>query len=414
MMTVNKVVMILICVMFFHAPMAFSMNEVPGAASLIAPVDTEESRPVFKWSEENNATWYQLFLRDRSTGEEFVQWYEIEDHLSQYPQVACIDNLCTAILDSDLADSTYDWWVLSWNNTGSQWSGPKTFKVQTNDALPSKVTLLSPSGVTGSIPVLKWHKDYHATWYKLYLTDAGGSYKFVQWYEMGSNDFRYPEVGCSGSECTITPETSLDPGVYTWWIKGWNENGSAPWSKAMSFTVTSDDSNLKEFESTQELSAFLKHAMENSTTGNKYQWMLETVEAMTDNMGATYSKTNVQVGGVDELDTVKFDGQYLFVAPVQNGYPSPEKFNGIKIFELSPLETLEKGRISLEDHEKNVDGFYLVPGTEENASDLLITLGGKASQMLHGISSMYGRAVPVVCINNGTPRRRLPPGQIVL
>ena len=70
--------------------------------------------------------------------------------------------------------------------------------------------------------------------------------------------------------------------------------------------------SLQRFSSTSELAAFLK----NSTQIQRYYVMEAVPNTKTDATlaGRDYSGTNVQVAGVDEADSVKTDGTYLYIS----------------------------------------------------------------------------------------------------
>lgn len=80
---------------------------------------------------------------------------------------------------------------------------------------------------------------------------------------------------------------------------------------------------LKNFSSYGQLLAFLKDRMEKNY-GRCYPELLKTYDAMDSREGSAYkleySKTNIQVEGVDEPDIVKTDGKYLYVISKDNVY----------------------------------------------------------------------------------------------
>lgn len=97
---------------------------------------------------------------------------------------------------------------------------------------PGMATLVSPSGSTSSTqPAYTWNSVANATWYLLWINNPSGTI-FNQWYPAQSN--------CSGGTCSVTPNLTLSPGPYTWWIQTWNSGGTGPWSSGMSFTVQMD------------------------------------------------------------------------------------------------------------------------------------------------------------------------------
>jgi hypothetical protein len=205
---------------------------IPDKVTLILPSSTtEETTPTFTWNKVSNATWYKIYLMSTSSDYKFVQWYEIADDFSNYPEVNCTDGKCTVKLDSTLDIGSYEWFVMGWNDNGNGvWSDGMAFTIQGNDTLPSKVTHTSPSGATqNSTPTYTWAEDPASTWYRLWVGSPNGDRLFAQWYD--ATDI------CSGGICTVTTETEFMSGDYEWYIKSWNDYGRL-WSDGMSFTVS--------------------------------------------------------------------------------------------------------------------------------------------------------------------------------
>lgn len=103
------------------------------------------------------------------------------------------------------------------------------------------------------------------------------------------------------------------------------------------------------------------------------------------------SSTNLQIGGVDEADSIKNDSSYLYhVVPA--GYPAdttgpadsggPAAGSRLRILRMSsqPERTEKVAEIELGGAaDPAVDGLYLVTGRPDQAPDLLVTLAGRAS-----------------------------------
>ncbi|MDA3786933.1 MAG: hypothetical protein PF503_00320, partial [Desulfobacula sp.] len=156
---------------------------VPGAVSLTAPTGTTtDTSPTLTWNSDSCATWYKVYLVNTATDYKFVQWYEIENNFTNYPEATCSGGTCSVTPGVTLASGNYEWWVRTWNENGNgAWSSTGSFTVQGDDTLPAKIYLTSPSGnINGLGTTFTWNQDADATWYKLYLASSTG-YKFVQW-----------------------------------------------------------------------------------------------------------------------------------------------------------------------------------------------------------------------------------------
>ncbi|MCP4020593.1 MAG: right-handed parallel beta-helix repeat-containing protein [Desulfobacteraceae bacterium] len=203
----------------------------PSAATITSPSGTiQDTTPTFIWAEDTCITWYMLYIWDSGHNQVLSQWYEASS--------ICDSGSCSVTLSNHLSNESHEWFVKSWNNYGSTWTSGTSFTVDIDDLLPSKITLVSPSGsTTGTSPVFTWIEDTNATWYKIYIshTDAGG--KFVQWYEIEDNYASYPEAACSGGQCTVTVSEAMEAGSHTWYMLGWNEYGNGQWSSAMTFSI---------------------------------------------------------------------------------------------------------------------------------------------------------------------------------
>ncbi|MCP4021238.1 MAG: serine protease [Desulfobacteraceae bacterium] len=204
----------------------------PSAATLTSPSGSvSDATPAYNWNAVEGVTWYKLFVWNSNKVNKIDTWYDAS--------LICSDDACTVTPDTILAEGSYEGYLKSWNDYGSTWSSSVSFSVSSTGNTPSQVTLVSPSGTTQSgTTTFVWTEDANASWYKLYLQSLDKSYKFVQWYEIADNYANYPEITCTGGQCSITISASLESNSYEWYVLPWSEYGSGSWSSAGSFTVT--------------------------------------------------------------------------------------------------------------------------------------------------------------------------------
>ncbi len=226
--------LMLIVILFTSTAMA----QAPDAVTLTSPSSTTVAAPTFEWSEASGASWYKLFIQSTTSDYKFVQWYEIEDNFSNYPEVSCVSGQCTITISSDLPSDSYTWYIRGWNDDGNgEWSSGMSFSIASIDS-PSKTITRTPSGtIEGKRPSFTWDENASATWYKLYLKNSATGAKFVQWYETTDNNPAYPEVTCSDGQCSVTLNSELETGSSEWYVRGWNSGGNGEWSDKKSFIV---------------------------------------------------------------------------------------------------------------------------------------------------------------------------------
>ncbi|MCP4021098.1 MAG: hypothetical protein GY729_04595 [Desulfobacteraceae bacterium] len=100
-------------------------DSIPSMIDLSSPAGTTitDTTPTFTWYEDSNASWYKLYLINNSTNEKFVQWYEIEDNYSGYPDASCVNGMCSVTMTEPLSSGDFWWYVRGWNSYGNgDWS----------------------------------------------------------------------------------------------------------------------------------------------------------------------------------------------------------------------------------------------------------------------------------------------------
>jgi Leucine-rich repeat (LRR) protein len=122
----------------------------------------------------------------------------------------------------------------------SSWEGCQ----KSLDTPPERVTLISPNtGISDTRPQFVWNHDIRATYYKIFIRNDGQTYKWSQWRETKDNDQDYLQVDCIDGRCALDLDVDLSPDNYTFWVKGWGENGSGEWSQALDFTIQGDQTS---------------------------------------------------------------------------------------------------------------------------------------------------------------------------
>ncbi|CAK0771828.1 conserved hypothetical protein [Gammaproteobacteria bacterium] len=172
------------------------------------------------------------------------------------------------------------------------------------------------------------------------------------------------------------------------------------------FTRPKLPSSLNAFASTQNLEDYLKKGLKQgyrgggstsggSTSSGSDKDGAPVSSSAENNSSGAVSGTNLQEIGVDEADTIKTDGNYLYMAtPADGGFAVPNdttppldkpvgKDAGIRILKLSgqPATAIPVSTISLTNHKNAVDGLYLLTGRSDGGSDLLVTVGGNPANV---------------------------------
>jgi subtilisin-like proprotein convertase family protein len=110
------------------------------ATTLIAPDGTiVDATPTYTWQVVSSATWYWLYVVNRSSGTAVVdRWYLATS--------VCDGALgtCAATPAAALGDGAYSWWIKTWNPYDGSWSHRLDFTVSTGAAVSQAAELISP------------------------------------------------------------------------------------------------------------------------------------------------------------------------------------------------------------------------------------------------------------------------------
>jgi hypothetical protein len=121
----------------------------------------------------------------------------------------------------------------TFNNTGPTVAN---FRQSCSGVPPGAASPISPTGTIGEVtPAYSWSSAADSTMYYLSVTGPSGS--------VVDTGYTAEEV-CSGDTCSVTPDTTLTAGEYTWKVQTWNSYGYGPWSSEASFTVSLDSGTV--------------------------------------------------------------------------------------------------------------------------------------------------------------------------
>ncbi len=209
-----------------YGPWSSPLNFVAGAPPptfLITPTGSiGDQTPTYTWDKVSSSTWYYLWVQN-AAGTPLIQtWYTSAS--------VCGTSTCSVTPAVALAvGNTHTWWVLTYNPLAY---GPWSTSLSFTPTTPTATTLTSPTGsVANTTPTFSWSKVGAATWYYLWVQNAGGTPVITTWYPSDSV--------CSFSVCSVTPPVSLASGnLHTWWVETWNPIAYGPWSTSLSFTPT--------------------------------------------------------------------------------------------------------------------------------------------------------------------------------
>ncbi len=188
-------------------------NQTPGTITQIAPQGAQDiadmSTLTYRWTLDPTATWYQIWIGKRGSGEWYRRWH----------QFAGTGEAAMQIAGHPHGNGT--WWIRGWCPDGyGPWSGLMAFSVP--DPAPAVPTLINPHGAVAS-PVMLQYASARAEWFRVYVTD---NKKFL--LDTWTTDTTH-DLG------------DLPEGRYLWWIGAWNEAGSRiVWSARAEFTVGVD------------------------------------------------------------------------------------------------------------------------------------------------------------------------------
>jgi hypothetical protein len=197
-------------------PSGFGLTRVNGV--------TDGIPQTFTWNNDDNTTWFRLYVARDGVGVYYDKWYE----KGVTAGLTCTTT-CSASPKFTVHNGTYKWYVQAYGPGGQPWSGSNPFTV--NMSVPATPTGLTRSPLSGIPNTFQWTNDQqNATWYRLYI-NRGSAIYVNTWYEKGNSI-----MSCT-STCTVVIDgLDLVDGSYTWYVQATGPGGS-PWSAKESFVI---------------------------------------------------------------------------------------------------------------------------------------------------------------------------------
>ena len=215
-------------------------------------------------------------------------------------------------------------------------------------------------------------------------------------------------TGCSSSSNDVLSNTTP---------QGETKPDTKPEDTKPEDTEPATTATLSGFKSESELEQYLKNGLRSNAEqvlrDDSMVYAPEDAAAPDSQVksNSVFSQTNIQEAGVDEADTIKTDGHFLYIAPLMSQVymlkdsiaavkeedidkdiepviaPGPDVDKAdeafIRILELSesPADAIETAKIPVKGFDNNIDGLYLLTDRGENKPDILVTIGGTAQHM---------------------------------
>lgn len=228
-------------------PLRFTVQSPTPPIEPLNDETVEFELPEYTWEPDDEATWYQLHVVNRDANQRttvVMQWY---------PALGenCTAERCTAKPDlpvavpfaTEMAPPVLEqpgWRVRAWSaeNFGA-WSAWQDFTIDVTP--PDPPNALQPSGrIETARPVYSWDAVPGATWYRLWVDNAGRSDVIIPIEDVrGAAWYSAAEADCPDGSgiCRVEPDTELLDGDSSWWVQAWNAGGESAWSAHKDFQV---------------------------------------------------------------------------------------------------------------------------------------------------------------------------------
>lgn len=193
----------------------------------VSPSGTINSAtPTYTWSAVECASDYGLQATD-ATGTNAVD--------TSYPAAsACTSEVCSATPSVELRGGNATWRTRACNSVGGvaqcgAWSPWMAFTVSL--PLPEAPEPVSPLGTVYSrLLDFSWRPVANATWYRVQVNSNGTGGDHNDWYRAAD------VCDTQTSRCTAG-DLEVGAGNAAWWVRGWSNAGSGPWSVAGLFSA---------------------------------------------------------------------------------------------------------------------------------------------------------------------------------
>lgn len=296
----------------WSAGLAFTLEADQQPLEVIAPGDTNEARPEFRWTEQRNATHYELWVTNLTTGNRVLYDSRIEG-------VAFTP-------DRDLQPGQHVVWVRAWN--GSQalggWSTPHRFTL-TGQGL-NRPEVLAPGDTDDATPTFTWTASNGATHYELWVSNTTVNRRVLYRNNLQSTSFTAPD--------------DLPSGNYTVWVRAWNGSSNSGWSQAHRFVLTAaENPDPNGSNNTRATATGLANGTRNDLLTSedetdfyfvaasqryprvRFEWTIEVTSGNADDVSISLQDGNGELIGTSSYSvtrtgntiTVSSDGRYFYM-----------------------------------------------------------------------------------------------------
>ncbi len=176
-------------------------------------VNPRQGRPIIRWVNDPNMTWFHIYIGNAHTMS-FFNW--ISRH-----EITCNEQHCWYKPDINPLAGDYSVWIRGWGPGGftegieGGWQGPIIFTLP--DEIPELVTGLT---FTVSNPMtFTWVPSERATWYQIWVGTPAPEWQtaHMAWYVLDDLD-------CDSGMCSVGL-ASLPSDLLVWYVRAWGPGG---------------------------------------------------------------------------------------------------------------------------------------------------------------------------------------------
>ena len=200
-------------------PSFFIVDLEPPALASGLEVDASQSPLVFRWVDDPNALYFQVFVNASDPTASFtpiVSWFGKPDG-----SLTCDGSMCQMQIDETFPVSNYDVFIQAWGPGGFSTGGIQgwaqfSFSVDT----PQQSSLIFSSPSPGEVS-LRWSKTQNAAAYEVWVGNVDANETI--WHRV----YTSADLDCEMNEvCELPLDSILMNGQYHWYIRPYLADGS--------------------------------------------------------------------------------------------------------------------------------------------------------------------------------------------
>jgi thermitase len=187
--------------------------------------------PTFSWNTIAGSTYYLLWVGGVSPSFTpiFQQWYDASAICTTHPGTCTVSN----VVSLPVGNATWRIQAYGPGGTSAIYNNPSGIAISVNSAIPTALTLNTPTGViTTNMPAFSWNDNPNVDYYNVYV-NSGITVILNQWYraERGVGKL------CDAGVCTLNNAVTIANGNYTWNVRAYAPAGLGAWATALNFNV---------------------------------------------------------------------------------------------------------------------------------------------------------------------------------